>query len=188
MQKTRKMLKTLIKNCYKEKSNEDLCKEYKKDLNPVYVAVMFDRMFKLTNNQRRKYYLIQGDDFASISLESIEYCMRTKNTNNKTKFIVYYFVVLSNKLKSELTKLNTIKRSINNNCLSLGDWDNYYDENFDSIDFMLPNNLNQKENVLCKLLSEGYTFSECAKIMKVTREGLYHTRKRIKEKLLNDCK
>lgn len=185
---TLKTLSTLITNETLEMTLEEIAAAYREDLNPSLLATAFAKTYKLILKVSEKYYGLTEDDIASLSLEKLDYCLQTHDSQIAA-FSTYYTTHLMNKFREETQSLNTHKRKI------MFHSDSYeslvengfdiesemaLDETFDSLESY---GLNARELEYCNLIIQNYSNAEISKKLGVSIMTLSNMRKKLREKL-----
>ncbi len=189
MLKTLNTLSTLIIKETRVMSLEQIAEAYRESLNPSFLALAFEKTFKLIINISNHYYGLTQDDIASFSLEKLDFCLQTYN-DDKAAFSTYFSTNLMNKFREETQYLNTQKRKVMFYCES---YDVIVENGFDlespeqgreTIDNLASYGLTEKEIVYCDLILKDFTNAEISKLLGVSVMTLSNMRKKLREKLM----
>lgn len=196
MENTLKLLNSIKTQEFNNMELEKLAEAYIEGLNPSILATAFSKCYKLIVRLSQKYYGLNGNDVASLSLEALDLCLQT-HVPGKAAFTTYFSKVLSNKFRQETEALSTHKRKAIFFSRSL---EAIIDEGFefeeisndiprlgDIVDSLMDLGLSERELEYCKLLLADYKNSEIAVILGVSVMTLSNIRKRLRRKLQPLC-
>lgn len=190
MLKTLNTLSTLIIEETRVMSLEQIAEAYEENLNPSFLALAFEKTYKLIIYVSRNYYGLSDEDIASFSLEKLDDCLLTYK-NGQASFSTYFTRTLHNKFREETQALNTQKRK----ALFFSDSyevmvENGFDliaatcEDDEIIDTLTQYKLTEKELQYCDLILSDWSNSEISKMMGVSVMTLSNMRKKLREKLM----
>jgi len=189
MEQTKKMLDKLITEESKKMTLEQLAEAYQKELNPIYFATIFNKMYNLIINLSNHYYGLNKDDIASFALEKLDYSLRTYDGVHK--FSTWYTTILKNKFREETESLNYKKRKV---VFFSDSYDELLKSGFDLQDNSFTfndinssinlNKLSQQEILFCNLLANYYSKNDVMKIMNLTKNNYYYLKNKLKKNLI----
>ena len=190
MLKTLNTLSTLIIEETRVMSLEQIAEAYEENLNPSFLALAFEKTYKLIIYVSRNYYGLSDEDIASFSLEKLDDCLLTYK-KGQASFSTYFTRTLHNKFREETQALNTQKRK----ALFFSDSyevmvENGFDliaatcEDDEIIDTLTQYKLTEKELQYCDLILSDWSNSEISKMMGVSVMTLSNMRKKLREKLM----
>lgn len=185
MNETLKMMKTIITGKEKEKSVDDLIKDYQNSLNPSILAYFYIQNYglilKISNKET--YKQIDNDDKVSYCLQSLDKSLQTYDFNNKS-FTSYFTTIFQNLLRTHNITNHYNNRKANLYKCSLDEIDELgiYEDDYLDLDNY---NLSSEEKEQCRLLVDGYTIKDISNMFKVSVQCVYQRNKKIRNKLLN---
>lgn len=180
MYETLEMMKELYSDEYSE--NVYLCiKMYKYTLDPMILATMYVKYFKLSMTLFNAFEnQLPHDDICSIILQGLDKSLLTFEEGHDNKFSSYYMLVTRRMLVAEYKKVKQF-----NNCYDIDEvYDVGKDDDYNFIDdFIKSLKLTKREVKYCKLACCGYSNVDIAKIMKCTRTNIHNIRYNIQKKI-----
>ena len=183
MKETLKMMRSIIIGYEKNKTINELLREYKDNESPNILAYLYVTNFGIIQKYADKYKMIDTQDIASYSLQELDKAIKQYDFNSNCKFITFFVTYLKNRLRSEQELLMKHVR-----------FANYFHEDLDSLHNITSNfefdlfdlnnyNLNLTERRQCKMLLDGYTSVEIANIFNITKQAVYKRNNQIAKKL-----
>lgn len=183
---------TRIMNLHRNKNTRNLSwKElsslYKQTHEEYIIAEAWIKLEALLRSLNKKYPNIDTQDKISYAMEDLVFCLSNYNENINCQFTTYYSKIYLNRLRHINQLLNTHKRCIIFNSLSLdyliSEGRDYPYNPVNNL-ISLPNTLSENERIYCYLLAMNYgTNTEIAKKMNLTTMALCKMRKRLRVKL-----
>lgn len=194
MEKTRKMMSTMIKEEDKNMTLEEIAEQYQINYNPSLLAISFEKLYKLILDVSNGYFGLTIEDIVSFSLEKLDYCLQTYD-NESALFVTYFTTCLKNKLREETLYLSMQKRKVIHNSESYdmliedGFDITYEDEEIKIIDLLEDKNLTEREKIYCRLILKTYTNMEISEMLNVSRSTVHNIKEKLKEKFFfKGCK
>ena len=194
MNKTLEMLKPLITEENLTLEYSELIKEYKKELNPMYLAAAFEKIYKLAIALSKRYIVVEQDDVVSYTLTTLDFCLQNFEEKYNSKFTTYFSTILLNEFRNLAAAANTQKRKANLfNC----SYEQMVEDGFDiafehdyqinELEKKLDNcELNNREKLYCYYLTKDYTNAEISNLMDLSIMTLSNMRKKLRLKLALD--
>lgn len=188
MEKTLKLLKTIIEKDETTKEDKILIQEYQKSLKPSILACFYERYYKLFISIGNKFVILSSEDKASFILEELDKALQNYNLIENTKFSTYLTTCLKNRFKMEIESLNTHKRKTIYNLIS---YENMVENGFDiesnvGISILDIPKLTDKQNLILNLLYKGYSLTDIAKKLNTTTQNIYNIRNKIQKKFISE--
>ncbi len=184
MNETLAMMKSILLGYENDITFEQLLNEYRRHLNPNYLAYLYISNYGVIYQTSRNYSMLNEDDKASFCLQELDKCLHTFDTTKEVKFITYFLVCYKNRLRTESEKLSLNINKANYVTSNLEDYKDIlqYDDVYDVLD--LGNyNLSNSQLLQCRLIEQGYSFKEIAKLLNVSIQYIYQQNKNISKKI-----
>lgn len=187
MEETLKMMKSIITGKECKVNENELIKEYQKELSPNILAYFYVDNYRILQKTNLYYSILSTEDKASFCLQELDKCLQNYKLDNKVKFITYFIRCYKNRLRTESELLNTQKRKAMLNIIDIDNIEINANCNLiEDTDFILNNyDLTKEEKKQCKLLNMGYSIKEIAKILGLAPITIYKRNDKIKQKILN---
>lgn len=200
MNETRKMMMSIIMGTYTEYSDAELAEMYQKVEDPEILATEFVRLYGMIIRTTEQYFGIDEQDFVTMSLERLHYCLSNYVSSKMCSFSSYYISCLKGTFWTKVEENSAAKRKLNSVACSIeglmengAGTDNYrdviagsYDIEYvyeDVSEFMDTSRLSDRESEYCNYLYKGYSNCEIAQLMGISVMGLSYMRQRLQKKL-----
>jgi RNA polymerase sigma factor (sigma-70 family) len=189
MDKTLKMLESIIDQNRINMPMIQLVSEYKESLSPALFALAFKKVYKLALYQARSFYGLSDEDICSFTLEKLDEAMLNFDTEKGAKFETYFTTVIHNKFRQETQHLQYQKRKVIFHSTS---YDKLVEDGFD-IEFtdsqlediqqdLIRYNLTKNELAYCLLSIKDYDNKDIAEILNVSKMTVSNIRKKLRDK------
>lgn len=185
MKETLKMMKSILNGKESTKDENELIEEYKESLSPNILAYFFVHNFGLISKTGKLYPMLCDEDKASFCLQELDKALHNYKSGN-SKFITYFIKCYKRRLWAENQMLLHNNRKSFLNCENLDDINDYYEDEYFSIDEFCKNyNLSSDEKFYCNLYNYGYSTKDIASMVKKSIQCIYKKRKNILQKIEN---
>lgn len=180
MNGTLEMLKSLIPQNKNKMSLEEIAQSYQQQEDSALLALAFDRVFLLIISKSSKYYKINSEDVASLSLEQLHRAMKDYDPDYGTKFTTLFVMYLENELRRMTEFLALNPRKLNSETENV---DDHLDLSYTVLDFSeseLLAGLGENERLLCQALIGGARMADLPEMFGYSSSLAYKLRGKLK--------
>jgi DNA-directed RNA polymerase specialized sigma subunit, sigma24 homolog len=178
----------LITPQLKQLTENQLCEEYRKELNPQFYAMMFIKHFGLIKTITKKFATLDNADVDGVVLDVLDKAMQLYTEEKQTKFTTYFTRILKNKLVDMVRKTKAAKRDFVMCELSAMEYDStvmHTDQYLRLIFDDVRSILTKTEFDYFKLFVDGWTNTDIAEFNNVSSANVSKTKSRIQQKVFS---